>query len=159
MNLRIKRAGSRQEREKAFSIRLRVFVKEQGVPRALELDSDDTRALHLLAYCGERAVGTARVVLKRGAAKIGRMAVLKGYRGKGIGRELLRRAVKAARQKGAKRIYLHAQVPVIGFYKKLAFGATGHVFMEAGIPHRKMFLKERNGRTLAERRSRFSPRQ
>jgi predicted GNAT family N-acyltransferase len=143
MNVRVKRAASKQEREKAFSIRLRVFVKEQGVPRAIELDRDDTPALHLLACCGERPVGTARVVLKGGAAKIGRMAVLKSYRGKGIGRRLLRRAVKEARQKGAKRIYLHAQVPVIGFYEKLAFRATGHVFMEAGIPHRKMVLVER----------------
>ena len=123
-----------------MAIRLRVFVKEQGVPREIELDSDDERALHFLAYCRERAVGTARVVVKRGAAKIGRMAVLRSYRGKGVGRELLRRAVKAAREKGAKRIFLHAQVPVIGFYEKLGFRCTGRLFMEAGIPHRKMVL-------------------
>ncbi|MGH7844000.1 MAG: GNAT family N-acetyltransferase [Candidatus Binatia bacterium] len=143
MKARIRRATLTEDRKKAFSIRLRVFVKEQGVPREIELDSDDAHAIHLLACANGRAVGTARVVLKRKAAKIGRMAVLKTYRGRGVGRELLKRAVKAARQKGAKRIYLHAQVPVIVFYEKLGFRCAGRVFLEAAIPHRKMVLETR----------------
>jgi predicted GNAT family N-acyltransferase len=138
---RIRRATLTEDRNKAFAIRLRVFVKEQGVPREIELDSDDKRAVHLLACFGERAVGTTRVVIKRGAAKIGRMAVLRSYRGKGVGRQLLRRAIKVARQKSVQRVFLHAQVPVIGFYEKLGFRCTGRIFMEAGIPHRKMVLK------------------
>jgi predicted GNAT family N-acyltransferase len=142
MNLRITRISSKRQLKRAFAIRLRVFVKEQGVPREIELDSDDERALHLLAYFGERAVGTARVVVEREAAKIGRMAVLKSRRGKGVGSKLLKRAIKVAQEKGAKRIFLHAQVPVVGFYEKLGFRCTGRVFMEAGIPHRKMVLKE-----------------
>ena len=147
--MRIKRAISKQARKRALAIRLRVFVKEQGVPREIELDSDDEHAVHLLALVAGRAVGTARIVMKRGTAKIGRMAVLKSYRGKGVGRTLLRRATKAAKEKGAKQVFLHAQVPVIGFYEKLGFRSTGRVFMEAGIAHRKMVLEARNRTSAA----------
>jgi predicted GNAT family N-acyltransferase len=66
------------------------------------------------------------------------MAVLKSYRGKGVGKALLKRAIELARRRRAKLIYLHAQVPVAGFYEKLGFRCVGRVFMEAGIPHRKM---------------------
>ncbi|MGH7832656.1 MAG: GNAT family N-acetyltransferase [Candidatus Binatia bacterium] len=125
---------------KAFSIRLRVFVREQGVPEDIELDRDDETATHFLAVVGANAVGTARVVMRNGSAKIGRMAVLKSYRRKGVGAELLKKAVRLARRRKAKRIFLNAQVPVIGFYEKMGFRCVGRVFDEAGIPHRKMVL-------------------
>ena len=140
MTVRVRRVHSRRELEKAFAIRVRVFVKEQGVPEEIEMDRDDARASHLLAFEAGDAVGTARVVMRRVNAKIGRMAVLKSYRGRGIGKRLLKRAIATARRRGAHRIYLHAQVPVIGFYKALGFCCIGPVFKEAGIPHRKMIL-------------------
>lgn len=115
-----------------------MFVEEQGVPEDIELDSDDRRAIHFLALASGRAVGTARLVTRRRAAKIGRMAVLKTYRSKGVGRKLLQHAVATARKRGVRKIYLHAQVAVIGFYEKLHFRCVGPVFDEAGIPHRKM---------------------
>jgi predicted GNAT family N-acyltransferase len=120
---------------------MRVFVKEQRVPAEIELDRDDERASHFLATISGKAVGTARLVMRRGSAKIGRMAVVKSYRRKGVGKNLLRRAITAAIKQGAQRIYLHAQMPVIGFYESLGFRAVGPVFDEAGIPHRKMILK------------------
>jgi predicted GNAT family N-acyltransferase len=178
MSLRVKRVSSQKEMAKAFAIRMRVFVKEQGVPREIELDRDDHRAIHFLAFAGPRAVGTARVVLHRASAKIGRMAVLKSYRGRGVGKRLLRRAVEAVRRTEVKNqrsevrgqtsavkektspvrrlkaeikpkqprvltIYLHAQVPVIGFYESMGFRCVGPIFDEAGIPHRKMISMPR----------------
>jgi predicted GNAT family N-acyltransferase len=140
-SVRVRRIRSGKELREAFAIRMRVFVKEQRVPAEIELDSDDKRAVHFLATISGKAVGTARVVQRRGSAKIGRMAVVKSYRGKGVGRKLLQRAVATAIKHGAGKIYLHAQVPVIGFYESLGFGAVGPVFAEAGIPHRKMILK------------------
>ena len=71
------------------------------------------------------------------------MAVLKGYRGGGVGKKLLQRATETAKKRGAKSIYLHAQVPVIGFYQSLGFRCVGRIFEEAGIPHRKMILTPR----------------
>jgi predicted GNAT family N-acyltransferase len=139
----VRRVTSKKDLAKAFAIRMSVFVKEQGVPEEIELDREDKRAIHFLAFTAGKTVGTARVVLRRGSAKIGRMAVLKSYRRKGIGKKLLTRAVELATRRRARRIYLHAQVPVIGFYEATGFRAVGPVFDEAGIPHRKMIRTKR----------------
>lgn len=138
--LKVRRAVSREDLRKVYSIRLRVFVREQGVPREIELDRDDHLASHFLAAIGGKFVGTARLVMKQGQAKIGRMAVLKRYRGRGVGKELLKRAVVLAKRKGVKEIFLHAQVPVVPFYEKRGFHCVGGVFLEAGIRHRKMVI-------------------
>ena len=124
-----------------FKIRIRVFVREQRVPPEIELDRDDQRAIHFLAIKAGKGVGTARVVMSRDGAKIGRMAVLKSHRRRGIGAALLKRAILAAKRLRVRRIYLHAQVAVIGFYARLGFRAVGRVFDEAGIAHRKMILE------------------
>lgn len=152
--VQVRTISSTLQLEKAYAIRIRVFVKEQRVPAEIELDSDDQRAIHFLAYVSGKAVGTARVVQRRASAKIGRMAVVKSYRGKGVGQKLLRRAITTAIKQGAQRIYLHAQVPVIGFYESLGFHAVGPVFDEAGIPHRKMILKGTGRRQQATVRRR-----
>jgi predicted GNAT family N-acyltransferase len=146
----VRRIFTTRELSQAFAIRLRVFVREQHVPSEIELDRDDRRAIHFLATSAGRAIGTARIVMHRRSAKIGRMAVLKTYRSKGIGARLLKRAVAAAKQRHAQRIYLHAQVPVIGFYETLGFRCVGPVFGEAGIPHRKMVL----GKTIVRKKNR-----
>ena len=134
----VKRVSSAAELSRAYAIRIRVFVKEQNVPREVELDADDGRAIHFLAMDCVRTIGTARVVLRRHAAKIGRMAVLKSWRRKGVGAKLLTRAIAQARKMKARKIYLHAQVAVSGFYQRMNFHACGPVFDEAGIAHRKM---------------------
>jgi predicted GNAT family N-acyltransferase len=152
--VRIKRVSSQQELKQAFAIRKRVFVREQGVPAEIELDHDDQRALHFLAYVGGRAVGTARVIVRPDRAKIGRMAVLKTYRHKGIGQKLLRRAVSTAKRRAAREIYLHAQVAVIGFYEAEGFRCSGKVFAEGGIPHRKMVLNMQDAGRRATLRTR-----
>ena len=141
MTLQVKRVSFEKELAKALAIRLLVFVREQRVPEEVELDDDDKRAIRFLALVSGRAVGIARLVMRRGSAKIGRMAVLKSYRRKGIGTKLLERCVAAANRRGAQYIYLYAQVPVIGFYEAGGLRCVGSVFKEAGISHRKMVLK------------------
>jgi predicted GNAT family N-acyltransferase len=141
VTVKVRRITSPSELTQAFAIRLRVFVREQRVPAAIELDRDDARAIHFLAISNGRAAGTARLVMYGSSAKIGRMAVLKTYRNKGIGAALLKRTVAAAKRRHARKIYLHAQVPVIGFYEKFGFRCVGTVFNEAEIAHRKMILK------------------
>ncbi len=148
MTVRLRRVSSQEDLKKAFAIRERVFVKEQGVPQTIEKDRDDARAIHFLAFESNTAVGTARVVIDRRSAKIGRMAVLRKHRGKGIGKKLLRRALAAATKRGVRQIYLHAQVPVVGFYESMGFRSSGELFAEAGIPHRKMFWSKRPSRKL-----------
>src|SRR5438309_5119630 len=151
--IQVKQISSDEAKAQAFAIRMRVFVREQRVPAAIELDRDDDRAIHFLATSDGRTVGTARVVYHQGNAKIGRMAVLKSYRGQGVGKKLLQRAVATAKKLGARTIYLHAQVPVIEFYEKLGFRCVGAVFNEAGIPHRKMILKKTRKRPQRTQRT------
>ena len=142
MAVQVRPIFSQRELKQVFAIRVRVFVREQGVPMGIELDRNDAEAIHLLAIVSEKAVGTARIVIRGSRAKIGRMAVLKTYRRKGVGKKLLKRAIATARRRGAKKLYLHAQVPVIGFYAAAGFRCVGRVFDEAGIPHRKMILSD-----------------
>jgi predicted GNAT family N-acyltransferase len=124
----------------AYAIRRRVFIEEQGIDESLEHDEDDLQAIHVLALKGPQAVGCGRMVTSHAGAKIGRMAVLPQWRGCGIGRMVLDYLVSAARQNDVKLAYLHAQVPVEGFYLKLGFRPVGAIFDEAGIAHRKMEL-------------------
>ncbi|HEX7229974.1 MAG TPA: GNAT family N-acetyltransferase [Candidatus Binatia bacterium] len=151
MTLQVKQIFSDGAKRRAFAIRMRVFVREQGVPAEIELDDDDQHAIHFLAIISGRVVGTARLVMHGSGAKIGRMAVLKRYRGKGVGAALLKRSITAARRRGAVKIFLHAQVPVIEFYEKMGFHCVGRVFDEAGIAHRKMILMNHRQRRKRHR--------
>jgi len=126
----------------AYSIRKRVFIEEQGVPEEMELDEFDLHARHALAYVDSECIGTARLVILFGnIGRIGRMAVLPGYRGQGIGRQLLETLLKASQSQDIKQVELHAQVSVIPFYEQFGFIAQGDIYDEAGIPHRDMILR------------------
>jgi predicted GNAT family N-acyltransferase len=125
----------------ARAIRERVFVAEQGVALEEEWDEHDApgaATLHLVAFEDARAVGCARVRSRGDAVKIERVAVLAERRGDGLGRALMEAAERAARQRGRRRLVLHAQLAVIPFYERLGFEAHGPAFQEAGIPHRAM---------------------
>ena len=116
-------------------VRARVFVEEQRVPVELELDELDAGAVHALALDGAKPVGTGRLLHD---GRIGRMAVLPEYRGRGVGAALLKALVAAAADCGHRQITLHAQTHAIAFYEKLGFRAYGEEFDDAGIPHRAM---------------------
>ncbi|WP_251368825.1 GNAT family N-acetyltransferase [Polynucleobacter sp. MWH-Braz-FAM2G] len=125
----------------AFFIRETVFIQEQGVPAALEIDEYDPSAAHALAFEGAECVGTGRLVkLGVGEFQIGKMAVLARFRGRGIGKQILKKLVDLARTQGAIKIILHSQISAIPFYEKLGFQATGPGYDEAGITHRNMIL-------------------
>lgn len=123
---------------RCYAIRRQVFVEEQGVDPAIELDADDAHALHVLALAGDEPAGCARAVFSGNRVKIGRMAVDANYRRRGIGRTLLSWLLEDARGRGATLAYLHAQIVAEGFYLRCGFKPAGGVFDEAGIPHRLM---------------------
>ena len=126
-----------EERDACYRVRETVFVEEQGVPPWEELDAYDETADHFLAEVDGAVVGTARLIAKEGFAKIGRVAVLKEHRGKGIGRDLMILTMKAGFAR-FPRLVLEAQVQVISFYEQLGFIAEGDVYLDAGIEHRLM---------------------
>jgi predicted GNAT family N-acyltransferase len=119
----------------AAPVRLVVFVEEQRVPADLEMDERDASCLHAVAFDGERPVGTGRLLPD---GHIGRMAVLKEYRGKGVGGEILQRLMQAAKARGDREIVLSAQVGAVAFYLAHGFESFGPVYEEAGIPHQDM---------------------
>lgn len=116
-------------------IRRVVFVEEQYVSPANEFDDTDRVALHLLAWRGGEAVGTARLYGEAGVGRIGRVAVLASQRGRGVGEALMVRALEEAELGGYNEIVLHAQIRVQGFYERLGFQAEGAVYEEENIPH------------------------
>ena len=116
-----------------------VFIEEQGVSEADEVDGLDETAIHLLAFDSELPVGTARLLLKGPVGKIGRVCVLPAARGTGLGAALIQTAIEVLRgQPGVTEAYLGAQSHATGFYEKLGFTVEGDEFMDAGIPHRHM---------------------
>ncbi|QYK41784.1 MAG: GNAT family N-acetyltransferase [Paracoccaceae bacterium] len=123
------------------ALRRVVFIEEQGVSEADEIDAHDDDATHLLATVGGQAVGTARILWQGDTAKVGRVCVLAPMRGTGLGAALIRTAVTAARARpGTTRVKLGAQTHAVGFYERLGFAASGAEYLDAGIPHIDMVL-------------------
>jgi predicted GNAT family N-acyltransferase len=117
-------------------VREQVFVQEQLVPMELEWDGLDDQALHLLALdARQRPIGVARLLP---SGQIGRMAVLKPWRRRGVGSALLQRLLSEATKAAFPELFLHAQLTALPFYTRLGFRPVGEVFEEAGIPHRRM---------------------
>ncbi|WP_367068645.1 YbgC/FadM family acyl-CoA thioesterase [Oryzisolibacter sp. LB2S] len=121
----------------ATRLRMAVFVDEQGIDPAIELDAHDATALHAVAYNRlAQPVATGRLLYEApGDARIGRMAVERVVRGQRWGRMVLDALVHAARERGDAQVTLHAQRSAEGFYLRAGFEAVGEPFEEAGIPH------------------------
>lgn len=124
-----------REQSRLSCIRRCVFIEEQGVPEALEWDAADADAstVHLLAIDREGlAIGCARLLAD---GHIGRMAVLPGWRGRGVGRALLAAALSEARARAHRIVKLSAQAHAAGFYAREEFAIVGEAYQEAGIAH------------------------
>ena len=119
-------------------VRETVFVQEQGVPLALEWDELDPLCHHVVARDARgEAIGTGRLSPKR---TIGRMAVLRDWRGRGVGDAMLRELLVQAIELGWREVSLHAQASAIEFYARHGFLPFGERFEEAGIDHQSMRL-------------------
>lgn len=121
-----------------LSLRETVFIHEQGVPEQRERDGLDGTCWHVLARDDDgEPIGCGRLTAEH---KIGRMAVLEAWRGRGVGVALLRELVSRARSQGWPEVALDAQINAIGFYERAGFVAHGEAFEDAGIQHRSMRL-------------------
>lgn len=134
----VKRAETETDLEAAIGVRFRVFVDEQSIPAEEELDEDDAIATHAIALAGGRAIGAGRVVVRDGVARIGRMAVDRSHRRRGIGGLLLRFLEAEAEAQGATEYVLHAQEYVKSFYAAHGYAERGGVFLEVDLPHVEM---------------------
>ena len=118
-------------------VRTLVFIHEQGVTPEFEWDEIDSSAVHLLAMHNNEAIGCLRMI---DYTKIGRMAVLKPWRGVGVGNKLLEKAIEVCRQHGSKQLVLSAQTHAIPFYQRAGFEITSGEYTDVQIAHVDMQL-------------------
>ena len=122
--------------ENICAIRYEVFVDEQNVPEELEIDGFDGEAKHVLTFVDGLPIGTGRILSD---GHIGRVAVLKNYRGLGIGKSIMKELIKCAQDLSLEKVWLSSQWHAHSFYLDLGFVCVGEVYKEAGIEHIKMF--------------------
>ena len=122
--------------EDICAIRYEVFVDEQNVPEELEIDGLDGKAKHVLTFVDDLPIGTGRILSD---GHIGRVAVLKNYRGLGIGKSIMKELIKCAQDMSLEKVWLSSQWHAYSFYLDLGFVCVGEVYKEAGIEHIKMF--------------------
>lgn len=131
-----------QQRADAVSVRVAVFVCEQGIPREEEIDELDDVAVHCVGYGDDGApVAAGRLVLMDGYGKIGRMAVLKQHRSTGMGAAVLDALEREGAARGVRLFKLSAQLSARGFYDRAGYEAEGGVYDEAGIQHIAMWKR------------------
>ena len=135
--LTIREADYGADESSIRAIRFEVFVDEQSVPREMEMDERDPHCIHLLAFDGGKAVGTARIDLEQ-SGKVGRLAVLSKWRRRGIGSALMERCHEIAVSHGLESAWCNAQAGAIPFYESLGYIVAGELFQEAGIDHLRM---------------------
>jgi len=116
-------------------VRRIVFMGEQQISEELEMDGTDSDSEHLVLYENGRPVATGRLIMVAEKMHIGRMAVLKEHRGKGLGALTMKYCIEKAVEQGHKKLYVHAQTYAREFYEKLGFVGYGEEFDDAGIPH------------------------
>ena len=141
-DIKITKTASDEDLEKCFCIRKSVFVREQNVSEAEEIDGLDSEADHYLLWVDGKATGTARVRYLSDVAKIERVAVLNSMRGLALGQRLMEFIISDIQNNSpATLMKLGAQIHVIKFYEKLGFISYGDEFMDANISHKWMKRK------------------
>lgn len=136
--MEFKIANSHEDIETCLCIRRIVFTQEQNVPESREIDDKEDDSMHFLVKKCSKHIAVGRLHKEDNTAVIGRIAVLKKYRGTGAGLFIMENIVNFAKEDGFKRAFLGAQEQAIGFYEKLGFKVCSDVYMDAGIPHYKM---------------------
>lgn len=138
-NIEVKKVTGPADLEIVFAIRRKVFVEEQNCPPELEWEFED-ESTHFLGTVNSVPAGAARWRKTEKGFKLERFAVLREFRGYGMGKALVQ-TVLSQLPKDADYIYLNAQLTAIGLYEKFGFVKEGDQFEEAGIQHFKMVLK------------------
>lgn len=138
-SFRVKLVDWREDSAVLDALRHEVFVVGQGVPAALERDGRDPDCAHVLALSGAgEPIGTGRLLPD---GRIGRMAVIDPWRGRGVGTAMLVALMDEARRRGFAETHLLAQSHAKAFYARHGYVVEGEEYLEAGIPHIGMRVK------------------
>ena len=122
-----------------LALRHTVFVQEQGVSAADEVDGMDGECLHVLARLDDVPVGAARILIRDGVAKIGRVCVLPTMRGSGLGGRMLGvMLADLSDMPDVQRAKLGSQIAAMTLYARAGFQPVGDRYMDAGLEHQDM---------------------
>ena len=134
--------SSQEELADAHFVRRQVFMLEQNVSEEEEMIRDeDINSHHLVFYSNDEPIATGRILFKSSQVFLGRIAVLKQFRGCGIGLKLTQELINKTNQLGVQTLHIHSQTYALDFYKKLGFEPFGEEFLDAGIKHYNMKLE------------------
>ncbi|EOR09721.1 GNAT family N-acetyltransferase [Acinetobacter sp. ANC 3926] len=133
----VKQGNWDQLQQDAKLIRTLVFIQEQGIAEADEWDEQDAISQHFVIYDQDQPIATARLLQNN---SIGRVAVLKAYRGQGLGQMIMLDIIAFADQQGRAFLHLSSQVHAMSFYQQLGFVVQGDEYDECGIPHIEMIM-------------------
>ena len=137
----IKILETKEELNLGFALRIEVFVEEQKVPIELELDDKDhsDNTVHIGYFHEDNLIGVARLIdMDKDVIHIGRVAIDREYRGRGIGHELIIGCENIAKQILKKEIIieLSAQIQAEKFYESLGYNRVNDkIYLDAGIEH------------------------
>ncbi len=126
-----------QLQQDAKLIRTQVFICEQGITEADEWDDQDVISQHFVIYDQDQPIATARLLQNH---SVGRVAVVKAYRGQGIGQMIMLEIISYAQKQRLSVLTLSSQVHAISFYEKLGFTVQGNSYDECGISHIEMTM-------------------
>ena len=137
------RVETEEQLREALAVRMEVFVKEQGVPADIELDEHDaspSACRHYIVRSDGATIAAGRYrTYEPGVAKLQRFAVLKPWRGAGVGTFLLRAMEEEAKREGYRAVILDAQCSAEAFYRRLGYELiSSEPFLDAGILHVRM---------------------
>lgn len=133
--------GVTEDIEACLAIRRAVFIDEQNVDEDIEMDGLEDEGIHVLLTHDGTPAGCARLMIDGTTGKIGRVAVLKEFRGLGLGKAVMEESARILKARGGLRfIRLGAQVHAIAFYESLGYHVDGAEYLDANIPHRPMVM-------------------
>jgi len=133
--IEVKIAVEKEDLDNVFDIRKLVFVKEKGISVEDEIDEFEKCSDHIIAYYNKQPAAAGRLRIIGDTAKLERICVKPEFRRLGLGKVVVQALETAAREKGIRKLKLHAMQDIKEFYTKLGYAQNSGEFMEAGIPH------------------------
>ncbi len=140
MNIIIRFIENKDELERILDLRYDVFTGEQNIPTEIEHDNKEDEAEHIIVFDDDKLIGCARIRFIDSRAKLERIIVVKGYRGRGIGNKIMDFLIQHAKSKDIKEAYLIGQSRLKPFYGGKGFKTRGEEFIIAEIPHFEFYL-------------------
>ncbi|MDC3413655.1 GNAT family N-acetyltransferase [Aquibacillus sp. 3ASR75-11] len=139
--MEVKIVETEAELDQAYTVRTIVFVEEQNVDPAIEMDEHEKASTHFIGYENDEPIAASRLRFMDDYGKLERICVLQPFRGRTFGKQIINEMEQSIKNKGYKKAKLNAQTHAEEFYKALGYRTISDEFLDAGIPHVTM-IKE-----------------